>query len=105
MKYYITTLEMASGINQIKAKLEGCNDTTLFWWVTITHPTTGQVALCVEDKECTPILTAANQLGIEVVIETARTIYETPTLKITTDSLFSHEAMEAEGWFANNFQS
>jgi hypothetical protein len=105
MKYYITSLEMASGINQIKAKLEGCDDTTLFWWVTITHPTTGQVALCVPDSESTQVTQVTIEEGTEVITQTARTLYETPTLKMTTDDLVTQETLESSGWFVTHSSS
>ena len=60
MKYFVTTLaaaqalaqplEMATGISAIKAKQEGCEGVTAFWWPLIIHPDGQQVAICIPDE-------------------------------------------------------
>ena len=105
MKYYVTTLaaaqsmaqplEMATGISAIKAKQEGCEAVTSFWWQLIRHPDGQQVAICIPDDQAMP--TTIFQDG--ELIEVAPEIYQSGPIEIKPEDLIDELP---EGWQISN---
>jgi hypothetical protein len=96
-KFFITTpeiasaLEMATGISAEKARQQGCEGVTSFWWSVVRHPDGEQAALVIHDApEAGGVM---QQIGDnnEVVIGDApaasNIVYQNGDLVITTDDL------------------
>ena len=107
MKYYITTLKIAQGISAVKAQQMGCGEVTSFWWNVIKRRNLNEAALAIPDEE-TKLQAGYDIIDMEgnvtgtVPAETVKTLYENGDFIITTDDLFEHEVLEADGWFTSN---
>lgn len=105
MKYYVTTLaaaqsmaqplEMATGISAIKAKQEGCEGVTSFWWQLIRHPDGKQVAICIPDDQALPTTIIQDGEPVEVPAE----IYQSGEIEIKPEDLIDELP---EGWQISN---
>jgi hypothetical protein len=101
VKYFVTTLaaaqslaqplEMATGISAIKAKQEGCEGVTAFWWPLIRHPDGQQVAICIPDDQALPTTIIQDGEPVEVPAE----IYQSGAIKIEPEDLIDELP---EGW-------
>ena len=86
-KFFITTpeiasaLEMATGISAEKARQQGCEGVTSFWWSVVRHPDGEQAALEIHD--------APEASDIEIGDQSAapNIVYQNGDLVITTDDL------------------
>jgi hypothetical protein len=86
-KFFITTpeiasaLEMATGISAEKARQQGCEGVTSFWWSVVRHPDGEQAALVIHDApEAGEIVIGDTPAGSNIV-------YKNGDLVITTDDL------------------
>ena len=105
MKYFVTTLaaaqamaqplEMATGLSAIKAKQEGCEGVTSFWWQLIRHPDGQQVAICIPDDQALPTTIIQDGEPVEVPAE----IYQSGEIKIKPEDLIDELP---EGWQISN---
>jgi hypothetical protein len=96
-KFFITTpeiasaLEMATGIRAEKARQQGCEGVTSFWWGVVRHPDGEQAALAIHDApEAGGVVQQIGENN-EIVIGDAPTgsniVYQNGDLVITTDDL------------------
>jgi hypothetical protein len=95
-KFFITTpeiasaLEMATGISAEKARQQGCEGVTSFWWSVVRHPDGEQAALVIHDA---PEAGGVVQIGEnnEIVIGDtpagSNIVYQNGDLVITTNDL------------------
>jgi len=105
VKYFVTTLavaqslaqplEMATGISAIKAKQEGCEGVTAFWWPVIIHPDGQQVAICIPDDQALPTTIIQDGEPVEVPAE----IYQSGAIEIKPEDLIDELP---EGWQISN---
>lgn len=86
-KFFITTpeiasaLEMATGISAERARQQGCEGVTSFWWDVLRHPDGEQAALVIHDApEDGEIVIGDTPAGSNIV-------YQNGDLVITTDDL------------------
>jgi hypothetical protein len=86
-KFFITTpeiasaLEMATGISAEKARQQGCEGVTSFWWSVVRHPDGEQAALAIHDVPETGEIAVGDQLAASNIV------YQNGDLVITTDDL------------------
>ena len=105
MKYFVTTLaaaqslaqplEMATGISAIKAKQEGCEGVTSFWWPLIIHPDGQQVAICIPDDQALPTTIIQDGEPVEVPVK----IYQSGPIEIKPEDLIDKLP---DGWQIEN---
>ncbi len=86
-KFFITTpeiasaLEMATGISAEKARQQGCEGVTSFWWSVVRHPDGEQAALEIHD------VLEVSEVAIGDAPAGSNIVYQNGGLVITTDDL------------------
>jgi hypothetical protein len=86
-KFFIITpeiaraLEMTTGISAEKARQQGCEGVTSFWWSVVRHPDGEQAALAIHDAP------EASEIAIGDQSAVPNIVYQNGDLVITTDDL------------------